>query len=207
MQNLIILLFILVFQIFGNNNEIYQKNISGVAIVLSDQGSGSGVILSRSGYVLTNYHVVEKQKQVEIFILGGKTPETGYVVKSDKKKDLALIKIQNSKINLSPIKISKIIPKIGSEAHAIGHPNGEFWTYTKGYISHLRDDYEWSYDQKFIMKADVIQTQTPINGGNSGGPLLNQSGNLIGIATFGTPENEGLNFAIRVEEIIRFLKY
>ena len=125
MRNLTILLFILVFQIFGNNNQIYQKNMSGVAVVLSDQGSGSGVILCRSGYVLTNYHVEEKQKQLE----------------------------------------------------------------------------------KFIMNADVIQTQTPINGGNSGGPLLNQSGNLIGIATFGTPENEGLNFAISVEEIIRFLKY
>ena len=86
MRNLTILLFILVFQIFGNNNQIFQKNMSGVAVVLSDQGSGSGVILSRSGYVLTNYHVVEKQKQVEIFILGGKTLETGYVVKSDKKK-------------------------------------------------------------------------------------------------------------------------
>ena len=101
MQNLIILLFILVFQIFGNNNEIYQKNMSGVAIVLSDQGSGSGVILSRSGYVLTNYHVVEGQKQVEIFILGGETTETGYVIKSNKSKDLALIKINKPKIHLN----------------------------------------------------------------------------------------------------------
>ena len=72
--------------------------MSGVAVVLSDQGSGSEVILSRSGYVLTNYHVVEKQETSRNIYIRRKDTETGYVVKSDKKKDLALIKIQIQKL-------------------------------------------------------------------------------------------------------------
>ena len=120
-------------------------------------------------------------------------------------KDLALLKITNPKVALKKIGISIVVPPIGEEAHAIGHPDGEIWTYTMGYISQTRKDYEWSYGNETAMNANVYQIQTPIAGGNSGGPLINSKGNLIGINTFGHTEYGFINYAISVDEIIRFL--
>ena len=84
---------------------------------------------------------------------------------------------------------------IGDDVEAVGHPKGEMWTYTRGYISQVRADYEWSYNEAFILKADVVQTQTPISTGNSGGPLFNRQGKLVGVNTMVT-EGQNLNFAV-----------
>ena len=89
--------------------------------------------------------------------------------------------------------------------HAIGHPKGETWTYTKGVISAMRRGYNWAYDNEFKHQADVIQTQTPINPGNSGGPLFDDEGRLIGVNSFGDDQSQGLNFAVSVREVARFL--
>ena len=94
---------------------------------------------------------------------------------------------------------------VGMDVHAIGHPTGEAWTYTTGVISQYRQAYEWQAESSAAKhKADVIQTQTPINPGSSGGPLLGDSGNLVGVNSF-KAEGEGLNFAITVDEVKRFL--
>jgi hypothetical protein len=89
--------------------------------------------------------------------------------------------------------------------HAIGHPIGESWSYTKGVVSQMRPDYEWRYETGPQHRADVIQTQTPINPGNSGGPLLNDAGEIVGLNTFGGGRAQGINFAIAVTEIKRFV--
>jgi hypothetical protein len=89
---------------------------------------------------------------------------------------------------------------VGSDVHAIGHPTGESWTYTKGFVSQIRQGYEWSTEDGMAHRADVVQTQTPINPGNSGGPLLSDQGRLVGINSF-KAEGEGLNFAVSVGEV------
>ncbi len=94
--------------------------------------------------------------------------------------------------------------EVAQEVHAIGHPEGEIWTYTKGIISQIRPQYEWSYNDRIKHKSKVIQTQTPINPGNSGGPLLNDNIELIGVNSF-TKRGEGLNFAVSVDVIKEFL--
>ena len=95
---------------------------------------------------------------------------------------------------------------MGEEVHAIGHPLGLYdWTYTKGYISQVRNDYEWSIEQSSHY-ADVIQTATPISPGNSGGPLLSDDANLIGVNTFGSIEGQNLNFAVSAKEVEDFLR-
>ena len=98
--------------------------------------------------------------------------------------------------------ISKL--EVGDDVHAIGHPEGEVWTYTTGTISQIRPKYEWK-DEKITHSATVIQTQTAINPGNSGGPLLNNNAQVIGINSF-RMEGEGLNYAIAGDTIETFLK-
>ena len=202
----------MIFFNFLSANNIYEDNALGVILLVGDKGYGSGVIISTKGYVLTNNHVVEDNKNLEA-ILSYQYNLDGYeeyvhsieIIKQDKVKDLALIKIIKPRAALKPIKISRKIPAIGSQVHAIGHPDLEVWTYTTGYISQIRDEYEWSYNDEFEHMANVYQTQTPIAEGNSGGPLLNNHGNLVGINTFGDSENDFQNFSVTVGEIVKFL--
>ncbi|HEX7946333.1 MAG TPA: S1C family serine protease, partial [Phenylobacterium sp.] len=91
--------------------------------------------------------------------------------------------------------------RVGADVHAIGHPTGESWTYTRGIVSQVRRDYAWTATgDRFEHKATVIQTQTPINPGNSGGPLLNEKLEVVGINSFKT-DGEGLNFAVSAEDV------
>lgn len=206
--------FILPFVFFNflSANDIYEDNALGVVLLMGDAGYGSGVIISTKGYVLTNNHVIENNENLEV-ILSYQYKLDGYeeyvhsieIIKQDKVKDLALIKINNPRTALRPINISRKVPAIGSQVHAIGHPDLEVWTYTTGYISQIREEYEWSYKDDFEHMANVYQTQTPIAEGNSGGPLLNNHGNLVGINTFGDSENDFQNFSVTVDEIIKFL--
>ena len=87
------------------------------------------------------------------------------VEKIDQLTDLALLKIKNPPRNLAHLDLGDVSTlAVGQDVHAIGHPNKEYWTLTKGIISQVRDNYAWD-----IHRARVIQTQTPINPGNSGG--------------------------------------
>ena len=199
----------------SDGNSIFSKNAPGLVFLMTDTGTASGVIISNKGYVLTNWHAIDGVDVHESSIGLHWAYDLGEyenylvkfeVIKFDKTKDLALLKIINPPKNLKAIKISKVIPPIGSESHAIGHPNGEIWTYTKGYISQHRNNYEWQYEENGIKHiANVYQTQTPITEGNSGGPLLNSHGNLIGINTFGSKKFQALNYAVGVSEIIKFI--
>jgi hypothetical protein len=93
---------------------------------------------------------------------------------------------------------------VGADVHAIGHPKGYDWTYTTGVISQYRMGYEYTIDN-IKHKADIIQTQTPISPGSSGGPLISDSGGLVGVNSWYNTEGEGLNFAIAVDEVKMFL--
>lgn len=195
-----------------NANNIYDESSMGVVLLIGDKGFGSGVIISSKGYILTNNHVIEGNENLEA-ILNYKYDLGEYnefvhsvkIIKRDKVKDLALLKIIKPNTALKAINMSRNIPSIGSQVHAIGHPDLEVWSYTTGYISQIRNEYEWSYDENTDHVANVYQTQTPIAEGNSGGPLLNNHGNLVGLNTFGDSENDFQNFSITVDEIIKFL--
>jgi S1-C subfamily serine protease len=198
--------------LMANGPSIFNSKVDGVALIMGDGGLASGAIISSKGHILTNWHAVDGNENMEIIILGeGEIKDNTYqveVLKLSQSQDLALLKIINPPRDLNVLKLSKVIPKIGSTVHAIGHPEGEVWSYSLGYISQHRDDYEWSYkDSDESFTADVYQMQTPINEGNSGGPLLNKYGNIIGINSFGYEASQGLNYAVTVKEIIKFLVY
>ena len=193
---------------------LYTKIAPSVVLIVSEDGIGTGSIISDDGLILTNWHVVEDNTHVRIAFmpkgLGADVKESDIadarVIHVQEDKDLALLQILNYNSKLpDPLQLgSEQDIRIGLDTHAIGHPNGEFWTYTRGYISQYRPRYEWAYSEKEQFKADVIQTQTPINPGNSGGPLINQDGKLIGVNSF-KGEGDGINFAVAFTEIERFL--
>lgn len=193
--------------------KVYKEAAPSVVLVVTNEGIGSGSVLDKSGRVLTNWHVIKGYERVAVFFkpekdikLKKENAYTAKVIKVDEVSDLALLKIERPPSKISMVKLGSIQNiEVAQEVHAIGHPEGEIWTYTKGTISQIRPEYEWSTDNRIKHRTKVIQTQTPINPGNSGGPLLNDNAELIGINSF-TKRGEGLNFAVAVDVIKRFLE-
>jgi S1-C subfamily serine protease len=193
--------------------EIYRTLSPSVVEVRTKDGLGSGSLVSTSGEIITNWHVVNGSSLVAVVFkpaIEGMKPRSddmklGRVVKYDQVADLALIKVMEIPTGRTPIRLgdsSEIV--VGADVRAIGHPRGNEWSYTKGIISQYRRGFEWAYADNIQHKADVIQTQTPINPGNSGGPLISESGTLIGVNS-GKGEGEGLNFAVSVDNVRKFL--
>jgi S1-C subfamily serine protease len=195
---------------------IYQRVAHGTVLIAAKDGMGSGALLTPSGHIVTNYHVIQGADRVRVFFkpitpsgkVGPEVERVGTVLKVNEISDLALIKVDSIPPQARPIPmVTASQPQVGEDAHAIGHPRGQVWTYTRGYVSQVRGGYEWSASENGVRHmADVIQTQTPINPGNSGGPLVNANGGLIGLNSFGDPKSPGLNFAVASSEIEKFLK-
>ena len=194
--------------------EIYRKNAPGVVLVFTNDSLGSGAIIDARGFVVTNSHVVGTNKEVLVAFKPRNGAELSKdlvyratVEKIDEVADLALLRINTPPKAFTVFKLgSTSALRVGQDVHAIGHPAGEVWTYTKGIVSQIRDNYQWSGGDQVIRRAKVIQTQTPINPGNSGGPLLDDDGRLIGINSFGRSGGQGLNYAVAVDEIQKFLQ-
>jgi S1-C subfamily serine protease len=189
--------------------EIYRVTAPSVVKILTNSGVGSGSLIGGSGEILTNFHVVKGQSQVAVVFkpaTEGAIPtrddiKLGLVIKLDELSDLALVRATELPKGRNPIRLGDISEAaIGADVSAIGHPNDQAWTFTKGIISQYRIGYEWNDH-----RADVIQTQTPINPGNSGGPLISESGSLIGVNSFKKSDSENLNFSVSVDEVKKFL--
>jgi len=193
---------------------VFQKAASSVVFVLAGKDSvGSGVLISRDGQVLTNWHVVGDDPKPVVVLKPKDSAELkkelaflATVIKVDEVADLALLKIVNPPPSLSflPLGAASSL-NVGQDVHAIGHPQGEVWTYTRGIISQIRANYEWKTQEGITHRANIIQTQTPINPGNSGGPLLDENARVVGINSFRHRSGEGLNYAVSVDTIDEFL--
>ncbi len=155
------------------------------------QGAGSGVIISKDGYILTNNHVVEGAKELTV-TLADKGEFKAQIVGADAKTDLAIVKIDAGE-NLPAANIGDSDQiKVGDWVLAIGNPFGLGDTVTSGIVSAKgRVIGAGPYD-------DFIQTDASINPGNSGGPLFNMKGEVIGINTAIISEGQGIGFAIPV---------
>jgi S1-C subfamily serine protease len=197
----------------GLGARIFRDAAPGVVLVIVDDELGAGMILNQAGQILTNWHVVRGAQNIGVML----KPPTGqrlrptdmyeaHAKKFDEVADLAVIELDQPPANLVVLKLGdEQSIEVGSSVHAIGHPSGDYWTYTEGVISQRWPNYEWTGEDKLHHTATVIQTQTPINPGNSGGPLLDDGANVIGINSFSAPDRQGLNFAISVGEVKRFL--
>ncbi len=174
-----------------NNIEIYRRvspsvvNITTVTVEydfffmpVPSQGTGSGFVIDSAGHILTNYHVVEGARRLEV-TLPDKSKYSAQFIGGDKSNDLAVIRINAPRSRLHPVKLGDSANLlVGQKVLAIGNPFGLTGTLTTGVISSLGRAIR-AENGRLI--ENVIQTDASINPGNSGGPLLNSSGEVIGI--------------------------
>ena len=165
------------------------------------EAAGTGIIVSKDGYVLTNKHVVSGADKVEVILSDGTSYTNVTVVGSDPLNDIAFLKI-NGVDNLSPAKLGdSATTRVGQEVVAIGNSLGQYQTtVTSGIISGkgrpITAGSEGTGETESL--TDLLQTDAAINPGNSGGPLLNRSGQVIGVNTAVAANAQGIGFAIPI---------
>ena len=195
------------------NIGVYKKALPSVVNITStevaydffyrpypQQGQGSGFILDTQGHILTNNHVIEGAQSVEV-TLWNKKRYKATVVGADRNHDIALLLIQGAAdLQPSTLADSRNL-MVGQRVYAIGNPFGFSGTMTRGIISAIRSIATPSGNKI----EDAIQTDASVNPGNSGGPLLNSHGEVIGITTLiasnpngGAEQSAGIGFAIPI---------
>ncbi|GAA0152705.1 serine protease [Lithospermum erythrorhizon] len=184
------------------------------------EGTGSGFIWDKFGHIVTNYHVVKKlatdttgQQCCKIFLAdatGNRFSREGKIIGFDPAYDLAVLKVDVDGVEINPVTIGTSRGlRVGQSCFAIGNPYGFENTLTTGVVSGLGREIP-SPNGSAIRGA--IQTDAAINAGNSGGPLIDSYGRVIGVntATFtrkGTGVSSGVNFAIPVDSVVRSVPY
>ncbi len=194
--------------------EIYQQVLPSVVSVVTHMssgqgyGAGSGVIMREDGYILTNYHVIEGGDAVKIMLLSDGATYDAQLVGYDESLDIAVLKIDAEGLTAAQFGDSDLL-EIGDAAYAIGNPMGYLYgTMTDGIISALH--VEVDVDGKSM---NLIQTSAALNSGNSGGALINEQGQVVGItvAKISGKEDEalveGLGLAIPISDARPFINY
>ena len=196
-------------------SQVYAANVSSVVLitnkVINAQGGvsssgGSGFIVTKNGYIVTNQHVVDGGGSITVITIDG-TEYTATVVGEDDTNDVALLKVEAE--NLRPVTLgSSANLMVGDQVAAIGNPLGELTsTMTVGYISAKERDITTDG-----FAINMLQTDAAINSGNSGGPLFNMRGEVVGITTAKYSGNsasgasiEGIGFAIPIDDVMGIL--
>ena len=168
------------------------------------KAQGSGFVIDESGYVVTNYHVVAGATDIDVSF-SNKESMKGRVIGTDQATDIALLKVDADARALTPVELGNSEGvQVGDSVVAIGNPFGLERSITAGIVSALQRTIESPADSPIDR---VIQTDAPINRGNSGGPLLNAAGQVIGvntqIATSSSSEegNVGIGFAVPINTV------
>jgi hypothetical protein len=178
--------------------QIYEKVKDAVVVILaydySDElaAQGSGVVLNDKGYVVTNYHVLSGSERLEIMHGEDIIPYVD-IIGIDVEKDILILKIEEKKFPAMKLGDAKKL-KVGQRVYAIGSPKGFENTISEGIISGLR-----SYEE---LSKNYIQITASISPGSSGGAVVNDKGELIGISTLTVKDGQNLNFAIPIDEVL-----
>ncbi len=170
--------------------EIYERWGGAVVTVIGPRGFGSGFVIPPSGYVATSLHVVEGQDRLQVILGSGERRVVTSVRLRDDERDLAVLSIDSTGLPRVVLGDSSTV-RPGDRVVAIGTPEGFKHTVTEGIISQVRR----------IDGITVLQTQTPISQGSSGGPLFNRDGEVVGINFAVWRRGQNLNFAVAVNEL------
>jgi serine protease Do len=164
-------------------------------------GAGSGIIISSDGYIVTNNHVVEGAQKVTVTLNDG-SAFSATVVGTDAQTDLAVVKIDANNLSYlhllsNSLEQLSVLDPVVAVGNALALPGGPTWT--TGVVSNLGRSIE---ENTGVVLNDIIQTDTAINAGNSGGPLLNTAGQVVGINVAIASNAENIGFAISTDSAI-----
>lgn len=199
--------------------QVYQQDSPGVvsikAVTSEGADSGTGIVLNEQGLILTNDHVIAGATSLTVSPGGSSSDtRTATVVGEEANQDLALIRMDPSGLNLKPLKlVSSSSVQVGDSVYAIGNPYGLNETLTRGIVSALGRDISAPDGSKI---TGAIQTDAALNPGNSGGPLLNSQGEVIGVnsqiasdaasVAGSQPGSTGVGFAISSNTVATVIK-
>ena len=187
-------------QVVGITTEVTNSNIFGQAT--TGRVSGSGFIVSSDGYILTNYHVIEGATRILVMLADGATYEATLIGGENITSDMAVLKIEADNLPAAVIGNSDDL-RVGAGIFAIGNPLGELThTITSGIVSAL--DRTVAIDQGQTL--NMFQIDAAVNTGNSGGPVYNEFGEVVGIVTAksGLDGVEGIGFAIPIDDAMNY---
>ena len=177
---------------------VTSEGANGTSSSRQVNGMGTGVVIDPRGYILTNHHVVDGVRRINVTLDGGRT-YVAKVIAHDKSTDLAVIHIRTPK----PLPIIRLGSShdlmVGETVIAVGNAYGYEHTVTRGIISALHRNVQVNETQQYL---DLIQTDASINPGNSGGPLLNIDGEMIGVNVAVRAGAQGIGFAIPLNKAL-----
>jgi putative serine protease PepD len=200
-------------------SQVYQRDAAGVvtikAVTADGEDEGTGIVLNEKGLILTNDHVIAGATSLTVDASGTtKTTTSATIVGEEANQDLALIRVDPSGLDLKPLSLtSSSSVQVGDTVYAIGNPYGLEETLTKGIVSALDREISAPDGSKI---TGAIQTDAALNPGNSGGPLINEQGEVIGVnsqiatdaSTAGgsQPGSTGVGFAIASNTVASVVK-
>lgn len=173
-----------------DTEEVYNS----VFVVYSGNSMGSGFAIGEN-CIITNAHVINNQYDVRIETYSGEI-KRAFIVSMDERIDIAVIGVPDGSFTpLHVADLSKV--NVGDDVYAIGAPNSLAFTLTKGVVSSK---------ERLVSRQKYIQTDAAINTGNSGGPLLNDAGEVIGVNSYKMSDSEGIGLAIPIDVVVSYLE-
>jgi tetratricopeptide (TPR) repeat protein len=209
----------------GTVEDVYARTLRGTALILTPKGSGTGWVIDlEQGLLVTNEHVVTTHEQVEvIFPAYGKDGRpvaewalyqrhaprhVAEVVDADVRRDLAVLRLRERPPDgVAVVRLADREPRPGERVHSIGNPDASdaLWVYSSGTVRQVYRK-EWRYAAGPVRAARVVETQAAINHGDSGGPVVNDAGELVAVVSGGRPEAALMNWCIATAEVKEYLE-
>lgn len=178
--------------------DIVKANRESIVVIKTSTGAiGSGFFINREGYIVTNKHVLPNNNRAEIKTVNGTIFKVLQVVREDSDADLVIASTDATPQESKPVNIHAGLPESGEKIIVIGSPLGLEQTVSDGIVSAVRQN------QKSV---EYIQITAPVSPGNSGGPLINMRGEVIGVATFQYRSGQNLNFCVAASRIADLLQ-
>ncbi len=201
---------------------VYQTALKSTAFVSTEDGIGSGVLIdSQNKLLVTAYHVISDNNNIRvgfpIYDADGNTVASyddyfkntrlisAEVLRTEEAKDLAILRLATLPDTAREIKLSKNQARPGQTVFTLGNPGASqaLWVFSSGSVRQNLEDFQIAYDNGQTVICKIVQTQNPTNPGDSGGPLLNRQGELVGITSGGNAEQNTdlVSYSIDIEEI------
>lgn len=183
--------------------ERVEQSVVRIDVKMSNgSGIGSGFVVHSSGIVVTNHHVVEGCTSATVTFNDGTTAKVIGPLVLLPAKDIAVIRIETDGRKLQPLQLARNLPRKGENVVTLGAPHGLSFSISRGIVSAVRKAAEISsLGGDFDKDVMLVQTDASISPGNSGGPLVTYSGEVVGINTLGSVQGQSLNFAVSARDV------